>query len=53
MSRAQLVVIKRRYEHRRSRLGSSRRHLGALEYTLLGLMVLGVAITIVMAIVNP
>jgi hypothetical protein len=33
--------------------GSDRGRLGAVDYTLLALIALGVAITIVIAIVNP
>jgi hypothetical protein len=53
-SRAELVAFKDPTDRKRRLIRSSaRRQLGPMEYTLLALIVLGVATTIAMAIVNP
>jgi hypothetical protein len=52
-ARAESGATRGRYVHRRRALASSSRRLGAVEYALLALIALGVAITIAMAIVNP
>jgi hypothetical protein len=53
-SPAELVASKGPPEPKRRRFASrARRRLGPMEYTLLALIILGVAITIAMAIVNP
>jgi hypothetical protein len=43
----------RQYDRRRRRVVSPRRRLGSVEYTLLALILLGVVITIAMAIMSP
>jgi hypothetical protein len=49
-----VVAVSERDERRRRRFSSpTARRLGSFEYTLLALIASGVAITAVMAIVNP
>jgi hypothetical protein len=53
-SQAEPVAVKRQHEPRWRRFASpARRRVGSVEYALLALIALGVAITVVMAIVNP
>jgi hypothetical protein len=52
--RAEVVAVSERHERGRRRFSSpTARRLGSVEYTLLALIAFGVAITAVMAIVNP
>jgi hypothetical protein len=55
--RAPVLTTKRHRRRKWQRSGRSADHkvgrLGPLEYTLLGLITLGIAITIAMAILNP
>lgn len=51
---AEMVGTKERAERKRHRfLSPSVRRLGLVEYTLIALIALGVAITVAMAILNP
>lgn len=51
--RAEAIAIKKQHDCKRRCTSPPRRRLGPIDYTLLALIVLGVAITLAMAIVDP